>query len=1192
MRTTTLELQILRAQDGYLASLRAELDNADARLATAVAVAIDPAALRALETLPETYGEALTAMVFPAPLREAWARARGAHEADTRPLRLRLALDEADPALHALLWETLRDPLTRLPLARGEGVRLARYLPSAGLGAAQPLAPGALRAVVAVAAPAAAPPLDVGALTGAVLPGLAAIPSHVLDGATGRPPATLPNLLAALRDGPAILVLVCHARLVDGEPFLWLEQAAAPYRPVPASELVEAITQLARQPLLVVLAACESGGTSYEVLSAVGPQLARAGVGAVLAMREQIAQATVAALLPPLFAELRRDGAIDRALAAARAALGAQHPWWLPVLWMRARDGRLWHEGPGEAGEAGTRRLWTPYLERLDARLQRLPQRRPAARLDHGGDVALEQVFTMPATQSTTTLRRGARSQLSAYFADAGSLQPARPYDPELALPSAALVASLQVAGSASGDPQVLLLRSLLATEAVQQHPRLVMLGEPGSGKSTFLRYLAWDLARQGLARQREVGAATGEAERAPLLPIMLPLRRLAGRLVGAERPLSAITASLAEELEQEYRVAGSGALLDAALDAGQALLLLDGLDEVPSLATPTHAARTDVLDAVRALAELYPATHVVLSCRTRAFSAELHNALGWPVEHLAPFTMGQIRFFARAWFAALAERGGLVQAGSERQAVALLATLARSPRLRQLAANPLLLTMMVLVLNERGALPLDRPQLYEEMLSLLLGAWDEPKGIPGLAAALGVPALRLDDLRPILDQISFAAHAGELSPDGRGMLLVRDLRYTLSAHLEQAGVPDAWGAAGRCLAYLSERSGLLISEDDGASYRFAHRTLQEHGAGRHLLLQPGAVDTVMKLRADDRWREPIALGLGVIHQLFPALADRLDRVLTELIDRDEGAEPKSPARWYRDLIFAAEIGEERGWELLRGLVNVDRLRRELRRGLVALLADRDQPLPVAERVRAGFLLGVLGDPRFPATVEAWRREIARAQAGASDGYFCRVVLPGGRVIWIGRLPITNEQLQAWPQARTLLRETNADDPRFRGPNQPAAGVSWHLATQFCAWLSETTGASIRLPSEAEWEAAAGGAEGLRFPWGNQRLPDRAAIKADRDARGWPYTAPVGCYPAGASPVGALDMAGNVWEWTSDLWRPDRAANEKSTASARALRGGSYQSKKSQTSTTARIGLEPGISFDNGFRVVLETQRP
>lgn len=350
MAAIALELTIARAAGGPVAGLVAELPGADAPLAAGVPLTIGAEGLRALELLPDAYGAALTAMVFPAPLREAWQRARGYAEGAGQALRLRLALDEADDALHALLWETLRDPLTGHPLARGEAVRMARYLGSPSLTNVAPPPRPRLGAVVAVAGPPGAPPVDVAGLGGAALAGLGDIPSQLLDGREGRPAATLSAVAAALRGGAPILVLACHGSVVGGEPYLWLEQAGeGPYRPVAGADLVEAIGQLAARPLLVVLAACQGAGDSYEALRSVGPGLARAGVGAVLAMREQVPQATVAALLPPLFAELRRDGEVDRALAAARAAIGEGHPWWLPVLWLRARDGRLWREEAPQA---------------------------------------------------------------------------------------------------------------------------------------------------------------------------------------------------------------------------------------------------------------------------------------------------------------------------------------------------------------------------------------------------------------------------------------------------------------------------------------------------------------------------------------------------------------------------------------------------------------------------------------------------------------------------------------------------------------------------------------------------------------------------------------------------------------------------------------------------------------------------
>jgi hypothetical protein len=327
-----------------------------------------------------------------------------------------------------------------------------------------------------------------------------------------------------------------------------------------------------------------------------------------------------------------------------------------------------------------------------------------------------------------------------------------------------------------------------------------------------------------------------------------------------------------------------------------------------------------------------------------------------------------------------------------------------------------------------------------------------------------------------------------------------------------------------------------------------------------------------------------------VAQQTNPAL---LDRVLSDLIDAEEDGRSKPVERWQRDLIFAAEIGQDRDWGYLHTQrVNVDRLQRDLRRGLVALLQDKTQPLPIAERVHAGFLLGDLGDPRFPVTIDEWRLEIAGARVGKANTYFCSVPPPASdQAFWIARYPITNAQLQEWSRTAQLSPRRQELDANFYRPNQPAAGVNWYLASAFCVWLSQQTNVTIRLPSEVEWEAAARGHDRRRYPWGNEHLRDRAAIKEDQDVRAWPYTIPVGCYPAGASAVGALDMAGNIWEWTSDVWRVDtESGHSGGNGQKRVLRGGGYSSTRKQALVTARIGLGPGVSFDNGFRIVLDLE--
>jgi toxoflavin biosynthesis protein ToxD len=147
----------------------------------------------------------------------------------------------------------------------------------------------------------------------------------------------------------------------------------------------------------------------------------------------------------------------------------------------------------------------------------------------------------------------------------------------------------------------------------------------------------------------------------------------------------------------------------------------------------------------------------------------------------------------------------------------------------------------------------------------------------------------------------------------------------------------------------------------------------------------------------------------------------------------------------------------------------------------------------------------------------------------------------------------------------------------------------------YCRWLSEVTGKTYSLPSEAEWEKGARGTDGRIYPWGNQW--DATRCNTREGGRGG--TAPVGTYPRGASPYGLLDMAGNVWEWTRSLWggypypidAEERAQRENLQApndQDRVLRGGAFNLLHRLVRCAVRYGYYPDFRLRYlGFRVVL-----
>lgn len=355
--------------------------DADIRLGgQTIIAALSQAELLGLQTDPIAYGQALTAQLFAAPeLRAAFAQARAAADTADIPLRIRLFIAPSAPELHLLRWETLRDPEEDRPLLTDERLLFSRYL-AAGDWRPVKLRPrAALRALVVIANPANLAtyrfaPVDV---DGELERAQASLAGVTVEHLSEPGSATLDRIATKLRDGYDILYLAAHGAMVEGEPWVWLEDAEGKIARTPGAELARRVRELEHRPRLVLLASCQSAGSDLAngadggLLGALGPRLAEAGVPAVIAMQGNISMASVATFTPTFFKELLRDGQVDRALAAARGAIRDNEDSWMPALFMRLRSGRIWYV-PGFGDEKQSFEKW-PTLARSLKRGQCTP---------------------------------------------------------------------------------------------------------------------------------------------------------------------------------------------------------------------------------------------------------------------------------------------------------------------------------------------------------------------------------------------------------------------------------------------------------------------------------------------------------------------------------------------------------------------------------------------------------------------------------------------------------------------------------------------------------------------------------------------------------------------------------------------------------------------------------------------------
>jgi len=733
------------------------------------------------------------------------------------------------------------------------------------------------------------------------------------------------------------------------------------------------------------------------------------------------------------------------------------------------------------------------------------------------------------------------------------------------------------------GEPVTLL-------DVLKKHSGVIVLGDPGAGKTTFVKYLALCLAR---GEGKKVGLAD-------YLPILLPLAAFANALETRDIPLDDFIIEYFKEIGANLPV---GEMLHEALKAGRTLILLDGLDEVRDL-----NVRNTVVERVMDFYAFHrrQGNKFVLTSRIVAYRAVRPAAEDLAECTIIDFEDGEIEEFIGHWITVLErQRQGdtaIARRNADTDRRELMETIHRNPGIRQLASTPLLLTILVLMKRQDVSLPERRVQLYDQYVNTLLSTWNRARSISGRT-----PGRDMDEIQTVRILAPLALWMHEVSP-GVGLVGREAMHRKLEELFAESGNRSSQQAAQQFLQDVGEHAALLLERGSGA-YGFIHLTFEEYLAAVALaLMGQGNSKPIIKALSqhvgEQAWREVTLLTIGYL-----GICQQLPRVAGEVIEAMVTARPGPPG----EAVILVGDAVLDTWP--DGVPSTSK-----QRVIQALLETmQDGTIRPELRRHAGLLLGRLG----------WRpRDLDRFVGVAAGEYLAGVRKEAKEIpysYFIANYPVTNIQYarfvkengyrereywsdagwewrtgkydsrsmpdveRDWLEHRPLAKRGSPyywHNVELGNPIVPVVGVCYFEAEAYCNWLARKMlavpeGYIIRLPRDGEWERAARGLDGREYPWGNGFNKDAANTwESESTGSGLGGTTAVCTFPQGISPAGVWDMSGNVWEWTRTWYDGERKY--------RIVRGGSWIGYQWFAHTSFCNWYIPWMFSDNlGFRIVI-----
>ncbi|MCL4203062.1 MAG: SUMF1/EgtB/PvdO family nonheme iron enzyme [Pirellulaceae bacterium] len=754
--------------------------------------------------------------------------------------------------------------------------------------------------------------------------------------------------------------------------------------------------------------------------------------------------------------------------------------------------------------------------------------------------------------------------------------------------------------GLAGEEPREVPLQTALRSD------RLVVVGQPGSGKTTFLRRIAFALCQTRLG---DVADAADQrlGIRDRTFPVYVRINELAEHVKRSAHAADAPRGEDAAAWLPHYLAAASAAAswgLDARffqqqLADGVCTVLLDGLDEAPD-----RLVREQMSRLIGNVTTAYRDCRYVVTSRPVSYTGATVLA-AFDEARIDPLSDAAVETFLTRWCGAVYRES---VAAATAHCDELLAAVRGRPPIRRMARNPVMLTALAVVHWNERRLPEQRADLYDSIITWLSRSREQRAGRE-----------TADRTIVLLQELALAMQD---DPEGRQTQVSKRWGAERIA-AELAGAPvtkDTIAAAERFLDEEEVDSGIIVGR--GSELAYWHLTFQEFLAAKAIASRLD--DQQRQILLADRnkvytpdWREVVLLYAGALHQQGKAkVAGFLGGLLDGLGPSPSLADQARCAGLIGSILqdltpLKYEFADPRYHGLLDAVTAI-------------FDPQRSQAVPLAERIAAADALGGAGDARLDLRREDYWVAIPAGKflmGAQSDDPKAANYDPESTdtdqwretphevyldAYCIARYPVTVGQYgqfvedegyqdERWWTAGGFGEYSEPDEweRQVAYPSRPVVRVSWWEAKAFCAW------AGFRLATEAEWERAARGPEGRKYPWGDDPIDEQRANYAK--AIGQPnigHPTPVGIYPLGSTAEGICDLAGNAWEWCEDgfaEYTVESVANPHGNpeGSDRVLRGGCWAGGAEYCRAAYRNGGVPSNRYVNlGFRLARTVPTP